>query len=302
MSNNQQITDVISQTKVQINTDIASFLACIDLPDNLKQAVQYATLNGGKRVRPALVYTAYHTCNDSKNCLNDDARRCAMAVELLHCYSLVHDDLPCMDDDELRRGVPTCHIAHGEAVALLAGDVLQTLAFEALTSEIAGFKPSHITSPLLAIFAPRARRMVAGQMRDLNAENKANGISQIQLEKIHTDKTGALIEASVLMGAMCAKATDAQTQALHIFAKKIGLAFQVQDDILDITATTEQLGKPSGSDEKLDKATYPKLMGLEQAQLYANQLFDEATQSLQAEFSNESPLSHFAEWLWARKK
>ncbi len=246
----------------------------------------------------------------------DMARRAALAVELLHTYSLVHDDLPCMDDDELRRGQPTAHIVFEESTALLAGDVLQTLAFEVLTADLPTFAPfdSAIASQLIAIFAPRARRMVSGQMLDLNAE-ATTGISQSDLEAIHRDKTGALIEAAMLMGGICAGATAPQRMALQECAQHIGLAFQVQDDILDVTTSTDTLGKPAGSDEKLDKSTYVKLMGVEQATSYAQSLFDDGRAALTRELSSRElnnrelngnkendALMALIEWLWSRKK
>lgn len=306
---NQDTTHFMAFTQQQITADLTHFLASQDLPNNLKNAVTYATLNGGKRIRPALVFAAFISCqtspskNITQNTLSDTARRAALAVELLHCYSLVHDDLPCIDNDELRRGKPTCHIAHGEAVALLAGDVLQSLAFECLVADVPAFAANSLVSELLAIFAPRARRMVAGQIRDLNAENKPqNTLTQAELERIHTDKTGALIEAATLMGGVCAGASTQQLNQLQDFAKKLGLAFQVQDDILDITASTTELGKPAGSDEKLNKATYPKLMGLTAATDYASSLFLEAKAALHTEkFTDDNLLLTLADRLWGRK-
>lgn len=217
-----------------------------------------------------------------------------------------------MDDDELRRGQPTAHIVFEESTALLAGDVLQTLAFEVLTAELPTFAPynSAIASQLIAIFAPRARRMVSGQMLDLNAEASAN-ISQSDLEAIHRDKTGALIEAAMLMGGICAGATAPQRMALQECAQHIGLAFQVQDDILDVTTSTDTLGKPAGSDEKLDKSTYVKLMGVEDATSYAQSLFNDGRAAIIRELSlyesssselgndaNNDALLALIEWLW----
>ena len=244
----------------------------------------------------------------------DMCRRAALAAELLHTYSLVHDDLPCMDDDDLRRGQPTAHIVFEESTALLAGDVLQTLAFEVLTAEMPTFAPfdSAIASQLIAIFAPRARRMVSGQMLDLNAE-ATTGITQSDLEAIHRDKTGALIEAAMLMGGICAGATAPQRMALQECAQHIGLAFQVQDDILDVTTSTDTLGKPAGSDEKLDKSTYVKLMGVDKATSYAQSLFNDGRAAIirelsSSEFSGKkdsadnNALLALIEWLWSRKK
>ena len=341
-----------SAVRAQLAQDIEVLFSYAELPSPLIDACRYVMTGQGKLVRPLLVASAFDSVNQSNanNDFNDDvnradeyvdkstnkkakqnndlesllendsdydmARRAALAVELLHTYSLVHDDLPCMDDDDLRRGQPTAHIVFEESTALLAGDVLQTLAFEVLTAELPTFAPfdSAIASQLIAIFAPRARRMVSGQMLDLNAEASAN-ISQGDLEAIHRDKTGALIEAAMLMGGICAGATAPQRMALQECAQHIGLAFQVQDDILDVTTSTDTLGKPAGSDEKLDKSTYVKLMGVEQATSYAQSLFNDGRAAIIRELSlresssselgndaNNDALLALIEWLWARKK
>ena len=329
-----------SAVRAQLAQDIDVLFAYANLPSPLLDACRYVMTGQGKLVRPLLVASAFDSVNhtnindnandaDKETQQNSDlaallendsdydmARRAALAVELLHTYSLVHDDLPCMDDDDLRRGQPTAHIVFEESTALLAGDVLQTLAFEVLTAELPTFAPfdSAIASQLIAIFAPRARRMISGQMLDLNAEASAN-ISQGDLEAIHRDKTGALIEAAMLMGGICAGATAPQRMALQECAQHIGLAFQVQDDILDVTTSTDTLGKPAGSDEKLDKSTYVKLMGVEDATSYAQSLFNDGRTAIIRELSrhesssselgndaNNDALLALIEWLWARKK
>ncbi|GAA0316221.1 polyprenyl synthetase family protein [Psychrobacter aestuarii] len=299
--------------RAQLDQDIAALLTAADLPSPLLDACRYVMTASGKRVRPLMVFSTFasidssaHAEQDPAESRYDMARRAALAVELLHTYSLVHDDLPCMDDDALRRGQPTCHIVFDEATALLAGDVLQTLAFEALHAELPTFRPSDalIASRLSAVFAPRARRMVSGQMLDLNAE-ASSSIVQSELEAIHRDKTGALIEAAILMGGICAGASDAQQAALIEAAKAIGLAFQVQDDILDVTMSTDDLGKPAGSDEKLDKSTYVKLMGVETATEYAESLFATgraAASTISKDSDAAQPLVTLIDWLWARKK
>ncbi len=336
----------------QLQQDIEAVFSSVVLSDSLKQACHYAMTGDGKKVRPLLVASSYasgHTLRrhtsvspqSSENLfpLPIFVRRAMLAVEFIHVYSLVHDDLPCMDDDDLRRGRATCHVAFGEARALLVGDVLQTLAFEILTTDLlsetdvknededTNCNPSvsaYLSAQLVSILAPRARRMVSGQMLDLEGEQQ--NLTYPQLKAIHKDKTGALIEASVLMGAICAKATENQLALLSDFAQKIGLAFQVQDDILDVVSDTQQLGKPSGSDEKLDKSTYVKLMGIEEAKIYANDLFQQGKQDLiqlrQASLSSElvfsetqedtqvresqlqchNYLADLADWLWERKK
>ncbi|WP_201536795.1 polyprenyl synthetase family protein [Psychrobacter immobilis] len=324
-----------SAVRAQLAQDIEVLFAYAELPSPLIDACRYVMTGQGKLVRPLLVASAFASVNDyrdknSRQSINEDTdknndlesllesdsdydmcRRAALAVELLHTYSLVHDDLPCMDDDALRRGQPTAHIAFDEATALLAGDVLQTLAFEVLTAELPTFAPfdTDIASQLVAIFAPRARRMVSGQMLDLNAE-ASNDISQSDLEAIHRDKTGALIEAAMLMGGICAGATAPQRMALQDCAQHIGLAFQVQDDVLDVTMTTDMLGKPAGSDEKLDKSTYVKLMGVESATAYAQSLFNDGRAAIIRELSGleldddkeNNALLALIEWLWSRQK
>ena len=333
-----------SAVRAQLAQDIDVLFAYAKLPSPLIDACRYVMTGQGKLVRPLLVASAFDSVNHSNanNTANDGnkspdrkinqnndlegllendsdydmARRAALAVELLHTYSLVHDDLPCMDDDDLRRGQPTAHIVFEESTALLAGDVLQTLAFEVLTAEMPTFSPfdANIASQLIAIFAPRARRMVSGQMLDLNAEASAS-IMQEDLEAIHRDKTGALIEAAMLMGGVCAGATAPQRMALQECAQHIGLAFQVQDDVLDVTMTTDTLGKPAGSDEKLDKSTYVKLMGVEDATSYAQSLFNDGRTAIIRELihhkssscelgndANNDALLALIEWLWARKK
>lgn len=277
-------------------------LTAATLPEPLNAACRYAMYNGGKRVRPLLVLASFLTVGSA---LADGSDRLAMvyramaAVELIHGYSLVHDDLPCMDDDALRRGQPTCHVVYGEAVALLAGDALQSIAFEALGATYQG----HACVPDVSIrlsqaLAPRARRMVSGQMLDIQAEGQT--VDQPSLEAIHRDKTGALIEAAVLMGGLCADVDADQLRKLQSYAAYVGLAFQVQDDVLDVIADTQTLGKPAGSDEKLEKSTYVKLLGIESAQQYAKSLFDQAREQV-VDFGTDNLLIQIIDWLQTRK-
>ncbi|MPX15600.1 polyprenyl synthetase family protein [Moraxella catarrhalis] len=278
------------------------------LPEPLNAACRYAMSNGGKHVRPLLALSTFLMLiqtGDHKNHKNNLTKklqmvcRAMMAVELIHSYSLIHDDLPCMDDDALRRGQPTCHIVYGEDIALLAGDALQSIAFEVL-SEYYEEAPADeaVAYRLTQILSTRARRMVSGQMLDIKGENQV--LTQDELEAIHRDKTGALIEASVMMGAICA---DVQTDTLGYlkhYARAIGLAFQVQDDVLDITTDTITLGKPAGSDEKLEKSTYVKLLGVKGAQEYANQLFEEARSQVKY-WGDNNLLLQITDWLQTRK-
>ncbi|OAV02997.1 polyprenyl synthetase family protein [Moraxella catarrhalis] len=280
------------------------------LPEPLNAACRYAMSNGGKRVRPLLALSTFLMliqAGDHKNHKNNLTKklqmvcRAMMAVELIHSYSLIHDDLPCMDNDALRRGQPTCHIVYGEDIALLAGDALQSIAFEVL-SEYYEEAPADeaVAHRLTQILSTRARRMVSGQMLDIKGENQA--LTQDELEAIHRDKTGALIEASVMMGAICAGAQTAALGHLKRYARAIGLAFQVQDDVLDITADTITLGKPAGSDEKLEKSTYVKLLGVDGAQDYANELFEEARAQVKIKhWGNNNLLLQITDWLQTRK-
>lgn len=280
------------------------------LPEPLNAACRYAMSNGGKRVRPLLALSTFLMLiqtGDHKNHKNNLTKklqmvcRAMMAVELIHSYSLIHDDLPCMDDDALRRGQPTCHIVYGEDIALLAGDALQSIAFEVL-SEYYEEAPADeaVAYRLTQILSTRARRMVSGQMLDIKGENQV--LTQDELEAIHRDKTGALIEASVMMGAVCAGAQTAALGHLKRYARAIGLAFQVQDDVLDITADTITLGKPAGSDEKLEKSTYVKLLGVDGAQDYANELFEEARAQVKVKhWGNNNLLLQITDWLQTRK-
>lgn len=280
------------------------------LPEPLNAACRYAMSNGGKRVRPLLALSTFLMLiqtGDHKNHKNNLTKklqmvcRAMMAVELIHSYSLIHDDLPCMDNDALRRGQPTCHIVYGEDIALLAGDALQSIAFEVL-SEYYEEAPADeaVAYRLTQILSTRTRRMVSGQMLDIKGENQV--LTQDELEAIHRDKTGALIEASVMMGAVCAGAQTAALGHLKRYARAIGLAFQVQDDVLDITADTITLGKPAGSDEKLEKSTYVKLLGVDGAQDYANELFEEARAQVKVKhWGNNNLLLQITDWLQTRK-
>lgn len=238
----------------------------------LGEAMRYSVLGGGKRLRPILVYAAGQALGAS----DDDLDAPAVAVELIHAYSLVHDDLPCMDDDDLRRGQPTCHRAFDEATALLAGDALQTLAFEVLADT--GHSRAARMVATLARCAGRAG-MAGGQALDLAAVGQQTDVDMLMT--IHHHKTGALIEASLSLGALAAPdVNEEQMTALNDYARAIGLAFQIQDDILDVTGSTEVLGKTQGADALRDKPTYPALLGLEEAQRRARALLDQALAAL----------------------
>ena len=243
--------------------------------ETLFAAMRYSVLNGGKRVRPALCCAAAKAVAG----IDNNTARVAAAVEMIHAYSLIHDDLPAMDNDDLRRGKPTCHIQFDEATAILAGDGLQSLAFQQLT-ELEDI-PAATVVELVALLSRLGGcgGMVTGQAIDLAAT--ATELNLEQLKTMHAHKTGALIEASVLMGAMAtAKASPEQLAALTDFSRTIGLAFQIQDDILDVESSTEMLGKQQGSDITNQKSTYTSILGLEQARSEAAELYQKSMQAL----------------------
>ncbi len=246
------------------------------MPLRLTEAMRYSTLLGGKRIRPALVYASAGALGDPRTGGSDVA---ACAVEFMHCYSLVHDDLPAMDNDDLRRGKPTLHRAFDEATAILAGDALQSLAFQIL-GETPQLAPE-LRLRMLTVLAQSAgcQGMIAGQGIDLAAVGKS--LSVTELETMHRLKTGALISASVEMGALSAGCTDPQTlTALRDYARCIGLAFQVQDDILDVVGDTATLGKTQGADHARNKPTYVSLLGLDGARSKADDLVADAIAAL----------------------
>ncbi|AWY19351.1 polyprenyl synthetase family protein [Moraxella bovis] len=285
-------------TKNQLMADFDVLFDTANLPNPLNEASRYAISNGGKRVRPLLVlatFLAAGGCVDTP--VFGAVRRAMLAIEMIHSYSLVHDDLPCMDDDDLRRGKPTCHVVYGEATAMLVGDVLQSLAFDVLGGDYWGDTDDVKFAKLTKILASNARRMVAGQQADLNGEQKQ--LNQNELEAIHKDKTGALIVASVLMGAVCGGTSDERMASLGEYARLIGLAYQVQDDVLDVVADTQTLGKMAGSDEKLDKSTYVKLLGVDNARAYADELFDKAREQV-ADLGDDNLLLQMVDWLQKR--
>ena len=264
----------------------------------LVDALAYSSLAGGKRIRAMLVYMAAKACqadNAPSAAMTDTA---AAAIELVHCYSLIHDDLPAMDDDDLRRGKPSCHIKFGEANAILAGDALQTLAFELLANEGDGSAELRIALIRELSNASGANGMVGGQAIDLAVVNQS--ISYDELVNMHTLKTGALIDAATHMGCLCAGGNSEQAKALRHYAQAIGLAFQVQDDILDIEGSSEQTGKPQGTDIAANKPTYPAIMGLSEAKAKAQSLCDEALDALADFGANADLLRSLASYIIQR--
>ena len=252
-----------------------------DAPAGLGEAMRYSVLDGGKRLRPLLVLAAREAVANgvSNPALDEAALRAACAAELIHAYSLVHDDMPCMDNDVLRRGKPTVHVKFGEAQALLAGDALQALAFEILTPD-ASTIPEGVQARLCRLLAQAAGHagMAGGQAIDLASVGVA--LSEDQLRHMHRLKTGALLEASVMMGAACGAASEQALQGLLAYGRALGLAFQVVDDILDVIADSATLGKTAGKDAANDKPTYVSLLGLDEATSYAQSLLREALNAL----------------------
>lgn len=249
-------------------------------PTPLAEAMAYGLLNGGKRIRPLLCYAAALAVSE----VNEASDSFAASVECIHAYSLIHDDLPAMDDDELRRGQPTCHIAFDEATAILAGDGLQSLAFELISSSAATPETALEACQLLAKAAGPSG-MVLGQAIDLASVDSELSLEQLAL--MHNRKTGALIEASVVLGALSAGANEEQKSSLKHFAQDMGLAFQVQDDIIDVTSDTQTLGKAQGADASLNKPTYVSLLGLDGAKQKANELLASSLQHL-AKFGSKA--------------
>ena len=271
-------------------------------PAQLGEAMRYAVLDGGKRLRPLLVLASMEACNHQPTAWTlDAAMRAACAIELIHAYSLVHDDMPCMDNDVLRRGKPTVHVQFGEAQALLAGDALQTLAFELLTPEHSDI-PASVQARLCGLLARASGHagMAGGQAIDLASVGQR--LSADALRQMHRCKTGALLEVSVVMGAVAAQAPDATVQHLLHYGQALGVAFQVVDDILDVTADAAALGKTVGKDAANDKPTYVSLLGLDGARVEAAQLADKAQQALrESGLINTAALEAVADWVLQRQ-
>ena len=266
-------------------------------PERLHSAMRYAVLGGGKRMRPLLIYAVGETLSVPPERLDGPAA----AVEIIHAYSLIHDDLPAMDDDALRRGRPTCHIAYDEATAILAGDALQVLAFTILTED-----KSMTASPAVRVdmlrsvaAASGSAGMAGGQAMDLAAEGKSLDLAELEL--MHIYKTGALIRASVLLAAQSAPGLDAhKLTALDRYAKCVGLAFQIQDDILDVAGETAKLGKLAGADSARNKPTYPSILGLERSRARALELRDDALHALATFNAAAEPLVWLANYIVER--
>ena len=263
-------------------------------PDELHRAMRYAVLGGGKRMRPTLVFAAAHALGIA----DEQVLAAACAVELIHAYSLVHDDLPAMDDDDLRRGQPSCHRAFGEATAILAADAMQALAFQLLAEDPRHSPEQRVAMVALLARAAGSRGMVGGQSMDLAAEGQA--LQLPELENLHIHKTGALIRAATLLGAATLAADDSRRRALERYGQCIGLAFQIHDDILDVEGDTATLGKTHGADDARDKSTYPALLGLAEAKREARRYCSEAQEAVAVLGESAQPLHLLAERIISR--
>ena len=286
------------EAQQHIQQAMENALVALNIADaSLAQAMHYGLMNGGKRLRPFLVYATCEALGGNR--LHADAA--AMAIEMIHSYSLVHDDLPAMDDDDLRRGKPSCHIAFNEATAILAGDALLTAAFEVLVTANDLALTQRLQLVKILARAAGGAGMVAGQCIDLSHVGQHLALDELQA--MHQLKTGALIEASILMGAYSAQpeVKPSDIEALTAYAKAVGLAFQVWDDVLDVEGDTATLGKKSGQDSALNKPTYPVLMGLDAAKKKALDLVAEAKQHLNQVAGETAVLAQLADYIIARE-
>ncbi len=267
------------------------------VPARLHEAMRYSVLGGGKRIRPALLFATAKTLGLSE----DQVEGAACAIELIHVYSLVHDDLPAMDDDDLRRGRPTCHKAFDEATAVLVGDALQPLAFQLLARDPALPASPAIRLRLVDLLSEASGTfgMAGGQAIDLGVQGQVLDIAQV--EDMHARKTGAIIRASVLMAAECAPGLDPKAyEALNEYATAIGLAFQIQDDLLDVLGDVTTLGKATGADRERDKPTHPSIIGIEASQERVHLLHGQALTALESFGERAAPLRSLADWLLSR--
>ena len=290
------LKEYLTTRAAEVDAALDAFLPkAKEKPATIHAAMRYTVFAGGKRLRPILCLAAAEACGGDP----EAAIPPACAVEVLHTYSLVHDDLPCMDDDDRRRGRPTCHKVYGEGMAVLTGDALLTEAFLMLAqTQPAKRYPVGSYVAELALTGG-STKLIGGQVMDLEGEGKK--LTKAQLVKIHEAKTAALLTTSIRLGAMTANATDKQLEALSVFGRALGLAFQVIDDILDVTASTEVLGKTAGKDAAVEKATYPAILGLEKSRKEAAKLTKEAMDALLPFGKKAQRLREIAEYLLKRE-
>ncbi|MCZ6607356.1 MAG: polyprenyl synthetase family protein [Alphaproteobacteria bacterium] len=292
-----QFTDALAEDARAVTETLNRLLSTEDSAEaRLTEAMRYATLNGGKRVRPFLVMSSARLFNVAES----SSLRVAAAVEMVHCYSLVHDDLPAMDDDELRRGQPTCHVRFNEATAILAGDALLTKAFQVLADPDTHPNPA-VRSDLVAELAHAAgdEGMVAGQMLDLMAEDATLGMSEVtRLQRL---KTGMLIGFACESGAILGKAPEPARHALRAYVHDLGLAFQIVDDLLDVEGDEKEVGKKTGKDQAAGKATFVSLLGIDRARAQADMLAEQAAQHLELFAEKANHLRELAQFVVKRR-
>jgi len=291
-----ELANYLNEVVADVDAAMDGFLPASDeRPGSIHEAMRYCVFAGGKRLRPVLCIAAAEACGGRR----EDAFAAACAVELMHTYSLVHDDLPCMDDDDLRRGRATCHKVYGEGMAVLCGDALLTEAF-AVVAKSGGserFTAAEMISELA--LAGGSRKLIGGQVLDLEGEGKK--LSKEELVRIHEAKTAALLVTSLRLGAMSANAEPEVIEALTEYGYSLGLAFQVIDDILDVTQSSEGLGKTAGKDEAVNKATYPSVVGLDESRIEAARLTKSALGALEVFGEAGVRLREIAEWMLLRK-
>lgn len=289
----QDLSSYMNECKKRLDQELPSYINHLEMPESLKEAMLYSIHAGGKRVRPILMLATVEAFGESI----DQAIPIACAVEMIHTYSLIHDDLPAMDNDDLRRGKPTNHIVFGEAAAILAGDALLTQSFELIAdSNLTSEQKVELIKLLSHAAGPSG--MVGGQMADLDGEKQA--LTLEQLEYIHHHKTGKLLMFSIMAGAIIGNATPLQREHLQAFGEHIGLSFQISDDILDVEGDEGKIGKQPGSDENNEKSTYPKLLSLKGAKEKLKHHFDEGLSHLSAANIKENRLRSIAKFIVER--
>jgi len=292
------LKEILEQGQRTIDASLEKLLpAATQRPDSIHQAMRHSVFAGGKRLRPILVMEAARMITGS---LPDGVDELGAAIEMLHTYSLIHDDLPALDNDDLRRGRPTCHVAFGEATAILAGDALQTYAYEVMARLRTAAEAKIQIIEEVGHATGTIDGMIGGQVLDLEAEHTHADAATV--EYIHRSKTGALITASVVSGGLYAGADKAQVQRIREFGKSAGLAFQIVDDVLDVTQTSEQLGKTAGKDMKTEKSTWPSLYGVDKSLEMADELFYTANKRLDSFGERAQTLKELAKFLVERKK
>jgi len=293
------LTNYLNDKKELVNSELDKILRNFTSSSHIIKAMEYSLMAAGKRIRPILCLAATKAVGGNL----ESALPAACAIEMIHTYSLIHDDLPAMDDDELRRGKPTCHVAFDEATAILAGDALLTLAFQILSSHVK-IKESEalIWLNVIQVISKAAgyKGMIDGQMKDIISEGTS--LSLDDLENMHALKTGALIEASIVSGAILGNGSQEQIKQLGIYAKNTGLAFQVTDDILNVEGNPAVMGKAAGTDKHRNKSTYPLIMGLKESKEFATDIVNNALKSIEFFDNKADPLRAVAEYILKRKK